>query len=245
MQLETHRAISCQSVTVSPILAALKSIHSKYRKDFSGKIASYIPELAKADPRLFGIALITADGQVYEVGDARQLFTIQSISKPFVYGIALEDHGLEYVLGKVGVEPTGDAFNSIVFDERRNRPFNPMVNAGAIATTALIKGNGHDQRLARLLDKFSDLAGRALDIDHAVYVSERTTGHRNRAIGYLELNYGMIDEPVDEHLDLYFEQCSILVSARDLAIMAATLGTTASTLSQVSVPSTSVTWGTC
>ncbi len=224
MQLETHRAISCQSVTVSPILAALKSIHSKYRKDFSGKIASYIPELAKADPRLFGIALITADGQVYEVGDARQLFTIQSISKPFVYGIALEDHGLEYVLGKVGVEPTGDAFNSIVFDERRNRPFNPMVNAGAIATTALIKGNGHDQRLARLLDKFSDLAGRALDIDHAVYVSERTTGHRNRAIGYLELNYGMIDEPVDEHLDLYFEQCSILVSARDLAIMAATLG---------------------
>ena len=224
MQLETQRAISCQSVMVSPILAALRSIHCKYRKDFSGKIASYIPELAKADPRLFGIALITADGQVYEVGDARQLFTIQSISKPFVYGVALEDHGIEYVLGKVGVEPTGDAFNSIVFDERRKRPFNPMVNAGAIATTALIKGNGHDQRLARLLGKFSDLAGRALEIDHAVYVSERTTGHRNRAIGYLELNFGMIDEPVDEHLDLYFEQCSILVSARDLAIMAATLG---------------------
>src|SRR5581483_4988359 len=134
-----------------------------------------------------------------------------------------EEHGLERVLGKVGVEPTGEAFNSIVFDERRNRPFNPMVNAGAIATTALIQGRGHDQRLASILGKFSDLAGRPLEIDHAVYISERATGHRNRAIGYLELNAGMIDEPVGDHLDLYFEQCSILVTARDLAVMAATL----------------------
>jgi len=208
---------------VSPILSSLKEIRAKYRDDFSGKVATYIPELAKADPRLFGIALVTADGQVYEVGDANDLFTIQSISKPFVYGFALEDHGVDYVFGKVGVEPTGEAFNSIVFDERHNRPFNPMVNAGAIATTALIKGKGHDRRLARLLGKFSDLAGRSLEIDHAVYVSERATGHRNRAIGYLELNFGMINEPVEEHLDLYFEQCSILVSARDLAVMAATL----------------------
>lgn len=208
---------------ISPILASLQEIHAKYQQDFSGKVATYIPELAKADPSLFGIALVTADGQIYQTGDANHLFTIQSISKPFVYGLALEDHGLDHVLGKVGVEPTGEAFNSIVFDERHNRPFNPMVNAGAIATTALIKGTGHDQRLARLLGKFSGLAGRPLDIDHAVYISERTTGHRNRAIGYLELNFGMIDEPVHEHLDLYFEQCSILISARDLAVMAATL----------------------
>lgn len=211
------------SAECSPILSSLKDIHSKYHKNFSGKIATYIPELAKADPKLFGIALVTADGQMYKVGDADHLFTLQSISKPFVYGFALEDHGIEHVLGKVGVEPTGEAFNSIVFDERHNRPFNPMVNAGAIATTALIKGTGHDQRLARLLDKFSTLAGRSLDIDRAVYVSERATGHRNRAIGYLELNFGMVDEPITEHLDLYFEQCSILVSARDLAVMAATL----------------------
>lgn len=215
--------IKCQSADISPILSSLKEIHAKYQKDFSGKVATYIPELAKTDPHLFGIALATADGQVYEVGDANHLFTLQSISKPFVYGLALEDHGVDYVLSKVGVEPTGEAFNSIVFDERRNRPFNPMVNAGAIATTALISGTGHDQRLTRLLGKFSDLAGRPLDIDHAVYISERTTGNRNRAIGYLELNFGMIDEPINEHLDLYFEQCSILVSARDLALMAATL----------------------
>jgi glutaminase len=113
-----------------------------------------------------------------------------------VYGFALEDHGIDYVLRKVGVEPTGEAFNSIVFDEKHNRPFNPMVNAGAIATTALIKGTGHDDRLARLLDKLSNLAGRSLDIDHSVYISERSTGHRNRAIGYPELNFGMLDDPV-------------------------------------------------
>ncbi|HEV8721088.1 MAG TPA: glutaminase A [Candidatus Binatia bacterium] len=223
MQLNKAAPITCESAKISPILSSLKEIHAKYQQDFSGKVATYIPELAKADARLFGIALATADGHVYEVGDVNHLFTIQSISKPFVYGLALEDHGVDYVLRKVGVEPTGEAFNSIVFDERRNRPFNPMVNAGAIATTALVKGKGHDQRLARLLRKFSDLAGRPLDIDHAVYISERTTGNRNRAIGYLELNFGMIDEPIDEHLDLYFEQCSILVSARDLALMAATV----------------------
>ena len=207
----------------SPILASLNEVYLKYRDDLSGNVATYIPELGKADPRLFGIALATADGQIYEAGDARHLFTIQSVSKPFVYGFALEDHGIDYVLRKVGVEPTGEAFNSIVFDEKHNRPFNPMVNAGAIATTALIKGTGHDDRLARLLDKLSNLAGRSLDIDHSVYISERSTGHRNRAIGYLELNFGMLDDPVTEHLDLYFEQCSVLVSARDLAVMAATL----------------------
>ncbi len=213
----------CSNPALSPILASLEEIHAKYREDFNGNVATYIPELAKVDPSLFGIALVTADGQAYEVGDTDHLFTIQSISKPFVYGFALEDHGVEHVLRKVGVEPTGEAFNSIVFDERRNRPFNPMVNAGAIATTALLKGQGHDERLARMMRKFCALAGRPLQIDHAVYVSERATGHRNRAIGYLELNFGMVDEPVTEHLDLYFEQCSILVSARDLAVMAATL----------------------
>jgi glutaminase len=186
-------------------------------------VATYIPELSKADPSHFGIALVTADGQIYEVGESRHLFTVQSISKPFVYGLALEDRGLEYVLNKVGVEPTGDAFNSIIFDGRKNRPFNPMVNAGAIATTALIKGEGHDKRLSRILQMFARFVGRPVEIDQAVFLSERATGHRNRAIAYLELNFGMIDERIDEHLDLYFEQCSILVSAKDLAVMAATL----------------------
>ncbi len=151
------------------------------------------------------------------------MFTIQSISKPLVYGLALEDHGTTEVLRKVGVEPTGEAFNSIVMDEINNRPFNPMVNAGAIATTALIKGNGPEERFARILGMFSRYAGRQLTIDESVFQSERATGHRNRAIAYLQLNSGMIEEPVSEHLDLYFRQCSILVSARDLSMMAATL----------------------
>src|SRR4030095_14097605 len=212
-----------RSSEFSPILSTLKEIHAQYSQDFRGTVAIYIPELAKADPSLFGIALVTADGQVYQTGDADHLFTIQSISKPFVYAVALEDHRFDSVLGKGGVEPSGEAFNSIVFDERNNRPFNPMVNAGAIAATALIRGANHEQRLVRLLGKFTDLCARPVQIDHAVYRSERATGHRNRAIGFLELNAGMIAEPIDDHLDLYFEQCSILVSSRDLAVIAATV----------------------
>jgi glutaminase len=195
----------------------------KYKDSFSGNLANYIPELTKADPALFGIALATADGRIYEVGDSEELFTIQSISKPLVYGLALEDNGSDEVLRRVGVEPTGEAFNSIVMDEVNNRPFNPMVNAGAIATTSLIKGNGAEERFARILDMFGRYAGRKLTVDQDVFQSERATGHRNRAIAYLQLNSGMISEPVTEHLDLYFQQCSILVSARDLAMMAATL----------------------
>lgn len=223
MRQNTAIQIDADDSTLSPLVASLREIHAKYAINFAGKVATYIPELAKADPGLFGIALVTADGHVYEVGDARHPFTIQSISKPFVYGMALEDHGVDYVLTKVGVEPTGEAFNSIVFDDRNNRPFNPMVNAGAIATAALIRGESAEQRLDRVLKKFADLAEGDLPIDHNVYLSESKTGHRNRSIGYLELSAGMIDERVDEHLDLYFKQCSILVSARDLAVMAATL----------------------
>jgi glutaminase len=223
MRSELAQNLDSAETIFSPILTTLFEIYREYRENFSGQIATYIPELAKADPAQFGIALATADGEIYEVGDSRQLFTIQSISKPFVYALALEDNGIEQILQKVGVEPSGEAFNSIVFDERSNRPFNPMVNAGAIATTALIKGANHGERLERLLGKFSDLCGRPVQIDRAVYASERGTGHRNRAIGYLELNAGMIAEPIDEHLDLYFEQCSILMSSRDLAVMAATV----------------------
>ena len=223
MGYQTARHPAAVESNFSLIQSALFEIYRDYRENVSGRVATYIPELAKVNPALFGIALATADGEIYEVGDSRQLFTIQSISKPFVYALALEDNGVEQVLSKIGVEPSGEAFNSILFDERSNRPFNPMVNAGAIAATALIKGSNHEHRLARVLGKFSDLCGRPVQIDHAVYRSERATGHRNRAIGFLELNAGMITEPIDDHLDLYFEQCSILVSSRDLAVIAATV----------------------
>src|SRR5262245_29772221 len=201
----------------------LRELHGRYTSVDDGKVADYIPELAKADRRWFGITIATIDGQVFEVGDCKQLFTIQSISKPFVYGLALEDHGLDHVLKKVGVEPTGEAFNAIVLDEVSNRPFNPMVNAGAIATADLIKGKDYPERVNRLLGMFSRYCGRDVYVDNTVFMSERVTGHRNRAIGHLMLNFDMVTDRIQDSLELYFQQCSVLVSSRDLAVIGATL----------------------
>lgn len=207
----------------APLRELLRELHSLYSKNDEGQVADYIPELAKANPHWFGITIATVDGQIFEVGDSRQLFTIQSISKPFVYGMALEDHGPERVLSRVGVEPTGEAFNSIILDEASNRPFNPMVNAGAIATADMIKGNDFPDRVNRLIAMFSRYCGRDVYIDNSIFMSERMTGHRNRAIGHLMLNFGMVGPQIEESLELYFQQCSVLVNSRDLAIMGATL----------------------
>ena len=124
----------------APIEDYLQDLYNRYRELSGGKVADYIPELSKADPNDFGIAIATVDGEVYSVGDANKSFTIQSVSKPFMYGYGLEHYGRETVLKHVGVEPTGEAFNSIVLDEVANRPFNPMVNAGAIAVAELMRG---------------------------------------------------------------------------------------------------------
>ncbi|MCU0978226.1 MAG: glutaminase A [Pirellulaceae bacterium] len=220
---ELDLLVGRMKAAAAPLREVLREIHARHADNDEGKVADYIPELAKADRRWFGITIATTDGQVFEVGDCRQLFTIQSISKPFVYGLALEDHGLEHVLSKVGVEPTGEAFNAIVLDEASNRPFNPMVNAGAIATADLIKGKDYPDRVSRLLGMVSRYCGREVYIDNSVFMSERLTGHRNRAIGHLMLNFGMVGERIEESLELYFQQCSMLVSSHDLAIMGATL----------------------
>lgn len=207
-----------------PFQGFLEELYLKYRDLKEGAVASYIPELAKADSDWFSISVVTVDGHVFEIGNSSQLFTIQSISKVFVYGMALEDRGRETLLRKVGVEPTGDPFNSIIrLDENSKRPDNPMVNAGAIATTSLIKGQNATERVNRLLDMFRKYTGRDIFIDISVFMSERTTGHRNRAMAHLMYHFGMIDEKLDEALDLYFQQCSILIDCHDLAVMAATL----------------------
>lgn len=201
----------------------IEELHYKHAKNNDGEVATYIPELGKANPDDFGICVVTADGKVYEVGDSRQQFTIQSISKPFTFGMALEIYGQDKVAEHVGVEPSGDAFNSIQLEGGTNRPFNPMINAGAITVSALLYQRYGDEALERLLARLSAAAGRSLKVDEAVYQSESRTGHRNRAIAHLLLNFGMVPEEVESALDLYFKQCSILVNCRDLAVMGATL----------------------
>jgi glutaminase len=205
-----------------PLLRFLDRCHADFLTEAGGEVASYIPELSKADPDRFGIGLATLDGHVYEVGDTRMPFTIQSMSKPFVFALALDSLGAARVENVIGVEPSGDPFNSIRLNAE-NHPFNPMVNAGAIACSGLIheaKGAGAFEHIRRELSRF---AGRDLGVDEAVYASESATGDRNRAIGYLLRTNSVITDNVASVLDVYFRQCAILVTARDIAIMAATL----------------------
>jgi glutaminase len=201
----------------------IDQLHEEYTPLSDGEVATYIPELGKADPEHFGIALATADGRVFETGDCDQPFTIQSISKPFTFGMAVEELGSDRVSGYVDVEPSGDAFNSIELQNGTNRPPNPMVNSGAITVAALLYEQFGPAAFEKILDRFSAAAGRQLSIDQAVFESERRTGHRNRAIAHLLLNFGMIPENAEAALDVYFKQCSILVTCRDLALMSATL----------------------
>ncbi|HEY0277129.1 MAG TPA: glutaminase A [Solirubrobacterales bacterium] len=210
-------------MTASPIDAYLARLHEKWLPDRSGAVADYIPPLALADPDSFGIALTTTEGHSYEVGDSRVEFTIQSMSKPLTYGLALRDRGFEAVDGKVGVEPSGEAFNSISLAPESGRPLNPMINAGAITSTALVAGASAAEREERVVDFYGRFAGRPLEVDTEVYESERDTGHRNRAIGHMLRAFGVLEEDPDEALDLYFRQCSVSVDCRDLSLMAGTL----------------------
>src|SRR5215472_253215 len=205
-----------------PLSRFLERCHGEVAGDNSGAVADYIPQLSKANPGDFGISIATTDGYVYEVGDSDVPFTIQSISKAFVFALALETIGAERVESVIGVEPSGEAFNSIRL-RADNRPFNPMVNAGAIACSGLIYDLDGRSAFERILATLGRFAGRELSVDEAVFASERKTGDRNRAIAYLLRTYDVIKGDVDGVLDVYFRQCSVLVSARDIAVMAATL----------------------
>ena len=207
----------------SQIQKVIDDIYHKYKNVDDGAVATYIPELGKANPNHFGICLATIEGHVFTAGDWEQEFTIQSLCKPFAFQLALEKHGPQKTLQHVGLEPSGEAFNSIELDPRTGRPFNPMVNAGAIAIASLIKQTPVQASIAAFVEKLSRATGRHLRIDYSVLASETETGNRNRAIGYLLLNAGIIDEQVQQALDQYFAQCSVLVNCRDLALMAATM----------------------
>lgn len=189
-----------------------------------GNVADYIPELKKADPQHFAISVVGCDGESLVAGASQKAITLQSVSKPFSYGLVLEDWGAELVHQKVGVEPTGEAFNSIIeLEENSHRPFNPMINSGAIAISSLIQGQDDSQKLLRLMDFFGRFVGHPVHVDLPVYLSEKRTGDRNRAIAYLLKNFGILSGDVESLLDLYFQQCSILMNTEDMAIMAATL----------------------
>ncbi len=215
---------TAQPTSISHVDAMLADIYNRALPREDGQLADYIPELAKAPPNAFGIAIATTQGKVHKIGDADLEFTIQSTSKALTYAMALELCGREEVLSRVGVEPSGDPFNAIEFSPVTRRPYNPMVNAGAIAVSGMLRDAlGEKDAFDRVLARFSQAAGRQLSLNEDVYRSEAVTGHRNRAIGHLLLSTGALGEPVEPALDLYFRQCSIMVSATDLAMIAATI----------------------
>ncbi len=198
--------------------------HSRYRTDQDGAVADYIPVLAAADPDLFAVAVTEIDGDVHEAGDAGAGFTIQSISKAFVFALACEAHGHPALRERVGVDNTGLPFNSVIAVELNDgHPRNPMVNAGALATTALIPGATPAEQWERVRTGLSRFAGRGLELDGGAYHSEMLTNQRNSAIARLLESYGRIDVDPGALVDVYTRQCSLRVTAHDLAIMGATL----------------------
>lgn len=207
----------------SPVSDYLQTLHDRHVGVSDGAVADYIPELAAAEPNYFGISMVTTEGAVYEAGDTRERFTIQSISKPLTYALALDELGEGKVRARIGVEPTGDAFNSITLNPETGTPLNPMVNAGAIAAVGLLDRSAALPRRERILDTYSAFAGRELEVDDAVRSGESRTGDRNRAIAYLLHGSGAIDDTPDEVVEDYFAQCSTLVDCNDLAMIAATL----------------------
>ncbi|KAF3347970.1 Lactose permease [Verticillium dahliae VDG2] len=209
----------------SPIPDYLNQVLKNARDNEDGAPAAYIETLAKADTSRLAVALAMVDGNIYSAGDDEVEFSIQSISKAFVYAIAIEDAGLERVLEKIGVEPSGDAFNRLSLHKGTNRPMNPMINAGAITAHSLVvrPDATAEERTERILKTLSRLAGRELHVDEEVYEAELRDADRNMGIGYMLKAAGIITCDPREAVKGYIRQCAINVNVRDLAMMAATL----------------------
>jgi glutaminase len=204
--------------------SAVQTAYTKNLNNKDGKNADYIPALAKVDPKIFGLALVTVDGRVYTAGDMKSEVSIQSISKVFTLALVMEQMGPDAIEKNVGVDATGQPFNSIVaIEQYRGAEMNPLVNPGAIATTSMVKGANRDAIWRSILSYYGDFAGRPLMVNQEVFKSEADTNQRNQALASLMYAYGHIKENPAQATDIYTEQCSISVNARDLAIMAATL----------------------
>lgn len=194
---------------------------SHYTKE--GRLACYIPELAKANADDFGICVIPKDGAPILAGDHEKSFTMQSVIKPIILLLALEDNGIDRVNALCGVEATGKPFDAFNYSDRAlsGEHINPMINAGAIALCTLIRGNTFEEKFSRLLDLTRRLSGNPhMSVNEAVYRSERATGNKNRALAYMLKAYGMIDGDIEEILDVYFKACSVQATCRDLAEIA-------------------------
>jgi glutaminase len=214
--------------TPKQIQAALDAAYVSYKDIKEGANADYIPALAKVDPNIYGIALVTSGAKVYTSGDAKSEVSIQSISKVFTMAKVMEEQGTDAIMQRIGAEATGMRFNSIVSIElaqkvRGGPELNPLVNPGAITATSMIQGKTRDEVWDKIVSFHSDFAGRPLTVNKEVYDSEAATNQRNQAIGALMYAYGFIKDNPTQAVDIYTEQCSISVNARDLAVMAATL----------------------
>ena len=219
---------AAQAQTPAEIQGALDAAYAKYKDLQEGKNADYIPALAKVDSKIYGIALVTTDGKVYTAGDIKSEVSIQSISKVFTMAKVIEEQGPEAIAKTIGVDATGMRFNSIVSIEFSQKALggpemNSLVNPGAIATTSMVKGATRDEVWKSILGFYSDFAGRPLSVDQEVFKSEAETNQRNQAIGYLMYAYGYIKANPMQATDVYTEQCSVSVNAKDLALMAGTL----------------------
>ena len=204
--------------------AALNSAYAKYKTLQEGANADYIPALAKVDPTIYGIALVTVDGKVYTAGDVGSEVSIQSISKVFTMAKVIEEQGPAAIANNMGVDATGQVFNSIVaIEQHKGAEMNAMVNPGAITATSMVSGASRDEIWNKILGYYSDFAGRPLSVNEEVFKSEADTNQRNQAIGRLMYAYGHIKDNPDRATDIYTEQCSVSVNAKDLATMAATL----------------------
>jgi glutaminase len=202
----------------------VNAAYDKFKDLNTGKNADYIPALAKVDPKLFGIALVTPEGQVYTAGDVTAEVSIQSVSKVFTMARVLQDSGETAIEKNMGVDATGQPFNSIVaIEQYKGHQMNPLVNAGAITTTSMIGGGTADAVWSNIINTLDEFAGRQLNVNQEVYKSEAATNQRNQAIGALMYAYGHISGSWAQAVDLYTRQCSVNVNARDLATMAATL----------------------
>ncbi|UKJ07212.1 glutaminase A [Solitalea lacus] len=202
----------------------MKEAYELYKADKSGKNADYIPYLAKVDPNLYGITVVTAEGKVYELGDTNFEFGIESISKVFVLCLAMQSHTPEDIMQKIGVNATGFPFNSVTSIELQGKKaVNPLVNAGAMATTSLVKAENGAAKWKKINDYFNKLAGREIKVIDELYQSEAETNQHNQAIAILLQSYNAIYDNPLESCDIYTKQCSFGTTAKDLAMMAATL----------------------